>query len=47
MREKEGIPLNQQRSIFAGKQIEDNRILNHYRLEKESILNLVLRLRGG
>lgn len=45
--EKEGIPVDQQRLVFNGKQLEDGMTIGSYGIESESNIHLVLRLKGG
>ncbi|XP_054011034.1 NEDD8 [Hylaeus anthracinus] len=45
--EKEGIPPPQQRLIFSGKQMNDEKTAHDYKVQGGSVLHLVLALRGG
>ena len=44
---REGIPMDEQRLVFSGIALEDNRTIAYFDIQKESTIHLVLRLRGG
>ncbi|KAH1007830.1 hypothetical protein HUJ04_005022 [Dendroctonus ponderosae] len=47
LEEKEGIPPQQQRLVFQGKQLKDDKTVNSYKLKAGTVLHLVVALRGG
>jgi hypothetical protein len=47
IREKEGVPIDQQRMVFAGIQLEDSRLLSEYNIREGATTHLILRLSGG
>ena len=47
LKEKEDIPIDEQRLIFGGLQLEDKQTLRHYNIQRDSTIHLVLRLPGG
>jgi ubiquitin C len=47
IQDKQGIPLNQQRLIFKGKQLEDGHTISYYDVQGQDTLHVVPYLRGG
>ena len=47
LHDRERIPISEQRLIYSGKQLEDNKRVADYTIQRESILYLMRRLRGG
>ena len=47
IQDKEGIPPDQQRLVFGYDQLEDNQTIEHYNIQSDATLHLILRLRGG
>ena len=47
IQQKEGTPVEQQRFVFAGKDFKDSMLLGMYNIQKDSMIHLVLRCRGG
>jgi ubiquitin len=47
LKDKEGVPVDEQRLIYGGHELKEDRTLKDYGIGREATLHFVLRLPGG